>query len=155
LFKGVEKERMVMNNIPWGLADIDEIFDVIFSSDAFKTVSKLPDCLVSASYPPTNIYTDKDKNYIIQVAVAGWSDDEVSLNFEDMKLVLELNPSDEPDLPDYFQKGIRHSHTKITYGLHPRYDTRAVKAVKKDGILTITLPVKEEAKPSTVTINKE
>jgi HSP20 family molecular chaperone IbpA len=138
---------------PWGV-DFDEIFNSFFiDGTLMDAVSKLPNCLVSSTYPPTNVYEDDNKNYVIEVAVAGYSEDEINLNVEDMRVILELTPN-KNKTPIYKQQGIRHSEGKISFGIHPRYDLKAIKATNKDGILTIKLPIKEEAKPSTITIEK-
>lgn len=122
-----------------------------------EPISRLPECLVQGNFPPTNIITDKDENFIIQMSVAGYPESGVDISFKDEHLVVRLTP-DEKQFEGYTvkMKGIRSSKAEKSILIpSTKFDIQKAEAASKNGILTIKIPTKEEAKPFTIPIHKE
>lgn len=122
-----------------------------------EPISKLPECLVSGDFPPTNIMTDKDDNYIIQMSIAGYPENGIDISFQDEYLIVKLTPADN-QFEGFNMKmhGIRSSKAERKIFIpSKKFNAQATEASTKDGILTIKIPTKEEAKPFTIPINKE
>jgi HSP20 family molecular chaperone IbpA len=117
-------------------------------------ICKLPAALLSSHFPPCNYYADEDGTLHFEFAVAGYADDEVDLKFEDDHLVLSLNPKEEEKKDKWFQKGIKVSKG-ITKAFVPfnKFDVSKVEASLEKGMLKVSIPVKEEAKPVSVKID--
>ena len=118
-------------------------------------VPKLPNSVCNGQFPPSNMSTDEDGTLHVEVAVAGYSEKEVSLSFEDRHLIVTLNPEEKKAPFKWLQKGIKNSKATIKFLVHDRFDENTIDAKTKDGILSITMKVKEEAKPKTIEIKKE
>jgi len=106
----------------------------------------------SVGGPAVNVYETKDE-YIFQVELPGWKRDEVGINFESQTLTLsgqhELAADD----------GRQYHRVEGFYGQFTRsftlptvVDFDRVEAELKDGILTIHLPKREEAKPRQIEV---
>lgn len=123
--------------------------------DMVAPLSVLPATLLSNHFPPCNYYADEDGTLHFDFAVAGYTQDEVDLKFEDDHLVLTLTPNgDESKKGKVFQKAIKKANS-VTRALVPftKYDVAKATASFKDGMLKVTIPVKEDAKPVSVKID--
>ena len=104
--------------------DVEKLMNV----DVQKTVS---------NFPPHNIVKLDDTRYIVELAVAGFSKDEIEISVEDGKLTVKGEKEDKESKVQYLHKGIgTRSFTKtLTIA-----DTIEVKGAEfKDGILSIGL----------------
>lgn len=136
-------------NVNGVLRDFENMFD-----EMFPTVSKLPSTIISNHFPPCNYSADEDGTLHFEFAVAGYKKEEVELKFEDDHLVLHLNPAKEEAKGKVFQKAIKLSEsTTRAYVPFSKYDVSKVDASLADGLLKVSVPVKEEAKPITVQIS--
>ena len=106
----------------------DRFFDNVeklMNVDVHKTVS---------TFPPHNILKLDDTRYIVELAVAGFSKDEIDISVEDGKLTVKGEKEDKESKVQYLHKGIgTRSFTKtLTIA-----DTIEVKGAEfKDGILS-------------------
>tara|TARA_Y100000114_G_C11692896_1_gene294485 strand:- start:380 stop:847 length:468 start_codon:yes stop_codon:yes gene_type:complete len=104
------------------------------------------------NYPPYNIVKKDDDNYIIELAIAGWKQDDIEINVEDGELKIVGKVADESDAPTYLHKGIGLRSFVRTFQLA---DTVVVKgAALVDGILTVALEniIPEDKKPKKIEI---
>ena len=130
----------------WDLFDeITRNIDDVFSEETERFTNVIP-----TSFPPTNFYVDDEKNLLFEFALAGYSKDEIDLNFDGDKMYLTLTPikEEESEHIKTLNKGIKHSSSK-TYYIVPavKYNHSAAHAEYKDGILKVAIPSREEAKP--------
>ena len=105
-----------------------------------------------ANYPPYDIIRDGDK-YTINLAVAGFSEDDVSVELKDSSLTISGESKSE-DKPDYLHRGIasRKFHRQFTLA-----ETVEVTDVKlENGVLSVYLEniIPDEQKPKKFAINK-
>ena len=107
----------------------------------------------SSKIPPVDIY-ETEKAYDIEAELAGYKQDEVQVNVD--KHVLRIS-SDKQTLKDadgkknlvrerYFKKFER------SFSLPEDIDESSIEGEFSDGVLTITLPKKEEVLPKTIEV---
>ena len=123
----------------------------------FETMLKEIDDLlatpVNQSFPPHNIIKVNDYEYIVELAIAGFNKQEVTITLKDG--LLEIKGNKNPDDADvqYLHKGIGTRSFIKTIRLA---DTVEVKGAEfKDGILRIVLEnvIPESKKPRTIEIS--
>ena len=124
----------------------------------FRDVEKLLDMDVSKtnpSFPPHNIIKLDDTHYVVELAVAGFSKDEIEITSEDGTLTIKGERKDKDVDVTYLHRGIgTRSFTKtLTIA-----ETVEVKGAEfKDGILRVGLEniIPEHKKPRKIEIGNE
>ena len=109
---------------------------------------------VSTSFPPHNIIKLDESRYVVELAVAGFSKDEIDITVEDGSLIVKGEKKDKDTEVTYLHRGIgTRSFTKtLTVA-----DTIEVKGAEfKDGILRIGLEniIPEHKKPRKISIGE-
>lgn len=111
--------------------------------------------LYDSNYPPLNLWVNNETlDLVFEFAVAGIPKDKININFEDGDMILEID-SVEAEREGYTlsQKGIRTRKSKTYYSVpFAKYDVDGAKASLTDGILTITIPARDEIKPKALAI---
>ena len=106
------------------------------------------------TFPPHNIIKTDEHKYIVELAVAGFSRDEIDIEVQENTLTIKGEKVDKTEL-NYLHRGIgTRSFTKSI----AISDTIAVKGAEyKDGILRIGLEniIPEHRKPRKVAIGEE
>jgi len=105
------------------------------------------------SYPPYNITINDDYFYTIELALAGFKEEDINIELEDGVLTIEGNSGQQEDDREYVHKGIAARAFTRKFTL---VDTIVVcGATFKDGILSVYLEniIPEEQKPKKVEIN--
>jgi molecular chaperone IbpA len=128
----------------------------IFNDPYFIGFDKMLNKLSTATpgqtnYPPYNIIKVEENHYELQLAIAGFSRDELEIEVKDGVLHIE-GRKDVEDAKTYLHKGISARAFRRTFTLA---DTIVVNGADlADGILTITLEniVPEEKKAKKITI---
>ena len=124
----------------------------------FRDVEKLLDMDVSKtnpSFPPHNIIKLDDTHYVVELAVAGFSKDEIEITTQDGTLTIKGEKQEGQANVQYLHRGIgTRSFTKqLTIA-----DTVEVKGAEfKDGILRVGLEnvIPEAKKPRKIEIGNE
>ena len=138
-----------------------ELFNALFSDldrGIFQIHNSPLSSFYDANYPPFNLSIDENtKDIQFEFAVAGLSLEDININFEDdyLKLDIKAKAASETNNWKAIKKGIRTSSSKTAYYVpFVKYDVDKAKAAILDGLLTIDIPVKEEAKPKRIEIKK-
>lgn len=126
----------------------DRFFDDVeklLNMDVQKTIS---------NFPPHNIIKVDDTRYVVELAVAGFSKDEIDISVNQGELTVKGEKTSDTDKVQYLHKGIgTRSFTKtLTIA-----DTIEVKGAEfKDGILRIGLEniIPEHKKPRKIAIGE-
>lgn len=110
--------------------------------------------LGEASYPPYNVFTNKDEtHYTIEVAVAGFSKDELEVALDDGTLTIsgKSTSNEKPDVT-FVHRGISTKKFTRKFKLMEHLEVQSVGL--KDGILRVELikNIPDAAKPKTFTI---
>tara|TARA_B110000503_G_scaffold33244_1_gene54013 strand:+ start:3630 stop:4097 length:468 start_codon:yes stop_codon:yes gene_type:complete len=109
------------------------------------------------NYPPYNIIKTEENWYELQVAIAGFKEDDLDIEIKDGLLSIKGNKTEENTneyIHEYIHKGISARSFQRTFTLA---DTIVVRAADlKDGILTIELEnvIPEEKKPRKIEIGR-
>ena len=105
------------------------------------------------NYPPYNIVKTDENFYELQLAIAGFNQDDRDVELKDGTLTIE-GKKETDDERNYIHKGISARHFRRTFTLS---DTMVVNGADLiDGILTIELEnvIPEEKKPRKIEINR-
>ncbi len=141
---------------------MDEIFDAAedFRSQLKSSVGYSPrgkgfnlgdirDFYPAYSFPPSNIYMKADKTLVFEFALAGFSEEDIALEFkgEYMFLTVEgaerLQPTEEVK---YFKKRLKFTNVngQRYYVPEDKFDRERTRATFKNGILRVNVPPREE-----------
>ena len=103
------------------------------------------------NFPPFNIEKLDEENYEIQIALAGFQEEDLNIEVKEGKLTVECNQAPDEKI-EFVHQGIAQRKFRRTWSLA---DTVVVKGAKLvDGILKISLEnhIPEEMKPQTIKI---
>jgi molecular chaperone IbpA len=120
----------------------DRVFDLLENASRSQSLD---------SWPPYDIIRTSEDTYRITMAVAGFSDDEITITHEPNMLVVSGNKPDEENA-DYLHRGIAGRSFDRRFELADH--VKVTSANLANGLLTIALvrEVPEEMKPRRVQI---
>ena len=124
-------------------------FDRIF--DRMHTLNRIEQNQVK--YPPYNIIKSGENHYKVEMAIAGFTQDDLDITVEDGVMTIVGNKEQDDDA-EYLHKGIGSRSFKRTFTLA---DTIVVQdAELKDGILHVHLEnvIPDEKKPRKIAISR-
>lgn len=103
------------------------------------------------NYPPHSVLKTSDRDYLIELAVAGFKEDELNISVEERTLTVTGKHEDRGR--EYLHKGISNKKFKKQFRLSEYVEV--VGAGLQDGILAIQLQViiPEEKQPKIIQIN--
>jgi len=118
--------------------------------DRFRHASEVA---AKQSYPPYDLLKIDDDNYMLKLAVAGFTKDEVSIAVENNTLTISGEvASEDEDTFDYLHKGIAMRKFTRTFALGEYMEV--ISAEMDNGLLYVSVrrEVPEEKKPKQITI---
>ena len=123
-----------------GLADIREEMNRLLVSD-------------SGYAPSIDIVEEKDK-FLVRVDLPGFSKDDVSVTLQDNFLTIKGERKSEAVSKDanYYRRERMHGSFSRTFELPGTVDAKKIDAHFRDGVLHVTLPKTEEAKPKQIEV---
>jgi HSP20 family protein len=123
------------------------LFSDLFN-DLFETVN-MPD-VTRGTVPSVNII-ENDDNYRLELAAPGLKKDDFKISIDDDRLTVssekETESTDKQE--KYTRKEFSYSSFMRTFTLPEMVDSEKISAKYEDGVMTVLLPKKEEAKPKT------
>ena len=151
------------SNIPTALhlksLDIPSIhkFGIGFDS-IFADLNRLAQAPRGDNYPPYNIVKHDDDNYSIELAIAGFKKEDISIEVDQQQLIIKskLKDADEDIVElEYLHKGISARHFERSFTLADHVFVKDAKMT--DGILKVILErqLPEELKPRTIDISSD
>lgn len=104
------------------------------------------------NYPPHNVVRVDETHYLIEVAVAGFAENQIDVELKDHVLTVRGEKDKSDTEPEYLHRGISARNFVRTFPLAENVEVRG--ATVKNGILTIALEqiVPEESKPKKIAI---
>jgi len=104
--------------------------------------------------PPVDIYENGD-SLVLKAELPGVDPKDVEVRVEDNTLYLKGERKFEKEVKEQSYHRVERSYGTFTrsFSLPNSIDSDKVQAEYKDGILTLTMPKREEAKPKTIKIN--
>ena len=105
----------------------------------------------AVGYPPVNIIRSTEDQYLIELAIAGFSQDDIDIQVKDSVLTITATKKQADDR-EYVHKGIGTRAFTRTFRLADYMIVQG--AALRDGLLSISLErqVPEEAKPKRIAI---
>ena len=109
----------------------------------------------AAWMPPVDIYTTADHQLVIKAEVPGMNKDDIDITVENFTLTVRGEKKTQQEVKDDQFHRVERSYGAFTrsFALPHTVDANNVQAEYKDGVLTITLPRREEAKPKQIKVN--
>ncbi len=109
------------------------------------------------NYPPHNVVKLDDTHFVVEVAVAGFKQDEIDVELKDGVLVVKGEKAKVEDTkPEYLHKGISARNFTRSFTLAENVEVRG--ATVENGILAVALelviPEEKQPKKIAITFNK-
>lgn len=130
--------------------DMDKMF--VGFEDQFDRLARLhheATAVKAPNYPPYNIRKVEELKYVIEIAVAGFTRDNIDIEYAENKLVVTGNTGDK-ESADFLFKGIADRSFTRTFVLDDQVEIRG--AALENGMLMIALErvIPEEKKPKKI-----
>ena len=134
-------------------------FDPIFSrtigfDNIFDRLNRIAEeNIQTSSYPPYNIIRHDDNKFDIEIAVAGFKEEELNVEYKDNTITVEGTKEEKQQDEGYAHRGIASRSFRRVWHLEDY--TEAVEAELKDGLLKIHLEkvIPEEMRAKKIHIN--
>lgn len=106
----------------------------------------------TTNYPPYNIIKEGEDKYFVELAVAGWKQEDIEITVEDGELTIEGTPPQKEEDLAYLHKGIGQRWFKRTFTLADTVIVNGAQLV--DGMLRVELQnvIPDEKKPRKIEI---
>ncbi len=107
----------------------------------------------SGNYPPFNVIKYDDTRYSIEVAVAGFTKDEISVKIDQDQLIITGNRVRNQEECEYLHKALAYRDFEQSFALAEYMEVRDAEI--KDGLLVINIEkiIPETLKPRLIEIN--
>lgn len=128
--------------------EIDRIFDSFLRGGSFDDGSW------GSFWSPSIDVIEKDDAYIVRAEVPGMSKDDVNISILNNVLTVrgEKKAKEEEKNSEFTRIERSYGSFQRSFALPRTVNANAVEAECKDGLLTITLPKLEEAKPKSIDV---
>jgi HSP20 family protein len=105
--------------------------------------------------PPVDIFANGQHELVIKAELPGLERNEIALTIENSTLTLKGEKKSASDVRDEQYHRIERTYGSFsrTFALPPTVDSTKVAAEFKNGVLTIRLPLREEAKPKQIKVD--
>ena len=141
--------RFALTHVPalLGNGAIDRLFEEFFQN---------PEPYVKQTtngYPLTDIYKEEDGSQVIEMALAGFSKEDILINTEANKITISAEGSKlKGQLAENRRRIAKRAFKKSFVDYHNTLDFGSSNATFENGLLRIQIPLREEVKPRQITI---
>lgn len=127
-------------------------FDVLFKN-FFNNDSFFAPALETKITHPVDIYETKEGLHF-EIACTGLSKEDVNINIEGdiLRVTYEKDGENEIDVTNFIHKGIARRSFNLGYKVSSRFDLQNADAQMDNGLLLISIPFAEQAKPKVLAI---
>ena len=140
---------------------MNDVFKTQLTTDMFNRMLGMNNLVAALNnisyednkYPPHNVYKD-GANYVVEIALAGWEEDDISVIVENLELTIKGEKQDSDRTARHMAyKGISTKNFSKKFVLAPHYVV--TDAMFKNGLLTIEVKhfLPEELKPREIKIS--
>lgn len=133
--------------------DMQKQMDDLWSQLGSTGVSKH-----ATSFPTTDVYTNDDKELVVESQLAGFNEDEIDVDVHNnvLEIKAQKEEKEESDKEDkkYF---VRESSSSFyrSFQLPKHVDSENIEAHFEDGVLKIVAPFKELPEPKKISIKSK
>ena len=141
--------RFALTHVPalLGNGAIDRLFEEFFQN---------PEPYVKQTtngYPITDIYKEEDGSQVIEMALAGFSKEDILINTEANKITISAEGSKlKGQLVENRRRIAKRAFKKSFVDYHNTLDFGSSNATFENGLLRIKIPLREEVKPRQISI---
>ncbi|HET7212165.1 MAG TPA: Hsp20/alpha crystallin family protein [Terriglobia bacterium] len=136
------------------LVSTQDRFNQLFNGTFARAFGDQHELSPGAWVPAVDIY-ETDDSVVLKAELPGINPDDVEIRVEDSTLYLKGERKFEKEVKEENLHRVERSYGTFarTFALPNTIDADKVKAEYQNGILTLTMPKHEEAKPRTIKIN--
>jgi HSP20 family protein len=136
------------------LVSTQDRFNQLFNDTFSRAFGDQQEVSPRAWIPPVDIYETGD-SLVLKAELPGINPDEVEIRVEDSTIYLKGERKFEKEIKEENLHRVERSYGTFTrsFALPNTIDADKVNAEYQNGILTLTIPKHEEAKPRTIKIN--
>lgn len=109
--------------------------------------------VANGSYPPYNVRKAEDHTYLLELAVAGFSEDEIDIELYNGQLTITAQKrEDEQDKPykNWIHQGIAYRGFTRTFYMDNQYEVLSTELA--NGLLKVYFGVHEDKKPKKISV---
>ena len=125
-------------------------FDILFHNAFFPT-SGFGSAKTTKQPHPLNIFYD-ETGLFFEVACTGLTKSDVKIDIEDDILTISYTKPEEDLHPGTIHRGLSKKSFSIGYKISAKYDLSLAIAKLENGLLEISIPIAEKAKPKSIKI---
>jgi HSP20 family protein len=114
------------------------------SVDAFFSQEK--------DYPPYDLFTEEDGSTTIEFSVAGYPKENLSVSADNNLLTVSATKVEDEKAKKGFVRRARRAFKKTFRDPYGKFDLTSVEATIKDGVLTVKVPLRADAKERKIEI---
>ena len=137
---------MMMIRKPWGFPNLYRDLDQLFHA---STGEERPQTMT-----PAVDVREEEEHFLLQADLPGVAKEEIEVKVEENTLILsgsrELDSEEERD--GYHYRERRSGTFSRSFNLGDNVSPEGIEATYRDGVLTVTLPKKPEAKPRQIPV---
>lgn len=106
--------------------------------------------------PTVDIYTTEDHEFVIKAELPGMKREDIGVTFENNLLTLRGERKFEEDVDRGNYQRVERYYGSFTrsFSIPGSVDASRINASYKDGVLTVRLPQREEARPKQITVGE-
>jgi HSP20 family protein len=136
------------------MAGLQERVNRIFA-DAYRGSADTDELMRAGTWiPPVDIFENDKQELVLKVELPDVSRDDIHLKVENATLTISGQKKMETEVREEQYRRIERSYGSFSrsFTLPPTVDATAIAAEYKNGVLTVCLPVREEAKPRQIQV---
>ncbi|MBU1086803.1 MAG: Hsp20/alpha crystallin family protein [Candidatus Omnitrophica bacterium] len=129
--------------------EMNRLFDFSFANNPFGETT-----LLGSQWSPTiDIHESKD-SFLVKADLPGLAKDEIEISVQDNNLIIKGEKKKEHEVKEenYYKTERFYGSFYRTIQLPALVDDAKVEAQYKDGVLSLTLPKREDAKPKQIKV---
>ena len=129
--------------------EINKMFDTFFRGGAFEDDSSL-----ATAWTPAADIAEHDDSYVVKAELPGLSRDDVKITVQDTILTIRGEKKQEKESKEANYHRVERSYGSFqrSFTLPTSIRNDKIDATFKDGILSITMPKAEEARPKQIDV---
>ena len=126
----------------WSTKDIDKIFDAVHRysvgyDDLFDRFHANGTGTPKGQYPPYNIVKDSAEKWRLELALAGWSKEDIEVSTEQNVILIKSKDQEKKDSTEYVHQGV--AQRSFARGFNLSDDVEIGEVTFVNGMLTIEL----------------
>jgi HSP20 family protein len=104
--------------------------------------------------PPVDIFETADREIVLKAELPGLRREDIDLTVENNTLTIRGERRRDPEISEdrYHRFERQYGAFSRSFTLPPTVDASRVRAEYRDGVLTVTLPVRDEARPRQIQV---